>query len=833
MLLQGADKVRPTAADGPAAPPPAAPDGPAGIASRSEWVPDAITTAGGLLCAAVGLTIIVAWFVRATAILRFGSENPMSFNTALAFVVTGIALVVLARRRPRAALAAGAFDAVLGVVILAEYALHRSLGIDQLFAKAYLSAPHVVPGRPAINTSVCLALIGTALLVWGPWRPRRRPAVVAAAGSAIGVIAVIATFGYATGNAATYGWWHVSAMALVTAVTMLILALSLVSAAWRDSRAGHAGLPRWLPMPAGALALGLAEWLALTGRAVATGRISTGTFSGAVTALGLVMAGLVALVVWLAQHAEGGRRAAAAEAARQSTAELVARESEHRLFQFLEAMPVAVFIASQDGRPYFANGEAERLLGRGVAPGIGAGELAETYRVFVAETAQPYPTERMATARSIRGLRSHFDDMEIHRGDGSVIPLEVWGSPVYGADGEVDYAINAFADISERQAREKIIAGQAALLELAYDAIFVRDLDGRITYWNAAAEDAYGFTRAEAVGQIAHDMLSTKFSEPLASIEAITARRGHWEGELTHRRADGRSIVVESRWAAQRSPGGSLLGFLEINRDITSRKDAEREALRRAEEIQALNATLERRVQQRTVYLERANKHLAAFTYSAAHDLRTPLRALSGFAEALVEDYGERLDETGLGYAGRIQAASAHMADVLDDLLHLSQVSTAEMNLQDVDLSAEVTAICDELRARDPGRRVRVTVEDGVRVTADRPLIRTVLENLLENAWKFTAGREHATIEFGVTPVDDAPLCCYVRDNGAGFDPAYANKLFQPFQRLHAASEYPGTGTGLASVQRIIDRHGGRTWAEGAVGRGATFYFTLDATDIP
>jgi PAS domain S-box-containing protein len=833
MLIQEADQVRPTPADAPATPPPGAADGPAGIASRSEWVPDAITTAGGLLCTAVGLTVMVAWFVRATAILRFGSENPMSFNTALAFVVTGVALVALARRRPRAALVAGVFDAVLGAVILAEYALHRGLGIDQLFVKAYLSAPHVVPGRPAINTSVCLALTGAALLVWGPWRARRRPAVVAAAGSAIGAIAVIAVFGYATGNPATYGWWHVSAMAFLTALTMLVLALSLLSAAWRDSRARTASLPRWLPMPAGALALGLAEWLAITGRAVAAGHISAGTFTGAATALGLVMAGLVALMVWLAQHAEGRRRVAVAEVTRRSVAELVARESEHRLFQFLEAMPVAVFIASQDGRPYFANGEAERVLGRGVAPGIGAGELAETYRVFLAGTAQPYPTERMATARSIRGQPSHFDDMEIHRPDGSVIPLEVWGSPVYGADGEVDYAINAFADISERQAREKIIAGQAALLELAYDAIYVRDLDGRITYWNAAAEHAYGFTRAEAVGQIAHDMLSTKFPEPLASIEASMTQRGRWEGELTHRRADGHSIIVESRWAAQRSPGGSLLGFLEINRDITARKDAEREAFRRAEEIQALNATLEQRVQQRTVYLERANKNLAAFTYSTAHDLRTPLRALSGFAEALAEEYSDRLDRTGRGYAGRIQAASAHMATVLDDLLHLSQVSTAEMNLQDVDLSAEVTAICDQLRARDRGRRVRVTVEDGVRVTADRPLIRIVLENLLENAWKFTAGCEHATIAFATTAVDDAPLCCYVRDNGAGFDPAYADKLFQPFQRLHASSEYPGTGTGLASVQRIIDRHGGRTWAEGAVGRGATIYFTLDAKDIP
>jgi light-regulated signal transduction histidine kinase (bacteriophytochrome) len=173
------------------------------------------------------------------------------------------------------------------------------------------------------------------------------------------------------------------------------------------------------------------------------------------------------------------------------------------------------------------------------------------------------------------------------------------------------------------------------------------------------------------------------------------------------------------------------------------------------------------------------------------------------------------------------------MAAVLDDLLVLSQVSGADMHLQEVDLSAEATAICGQLAARDPGRRARVAVQGGVHAVADRPLIRAVLQELLENAWKFTAGREQAVIEFGATPVSDAPLCCYVRDNGAGFDPAYAGKLFQPFQRLHAASEFPGTGVGLASVQRIIDRHGGRTWAEGAVGGGATIYFTLDAKNAP
>ena len=197
-----------------------------------------------------------------------------------------------------------------------------------------------------------------------------------------------------------------------------------------------------------------------------------------------------------------------------------------------------------------------------------------------------------------------------------------------------------------------------------------------------------------------------------------------------------------------------------------------RRHLRRATtEIMSLNASLEQRVQQRTIHLERANKHLEGFAYSAAHDLRTPLRGISGFAEALAEDYGDRLDEAGREYAARIQAGCTRMAALLDALLHLSQVTRAKMNLQDVDLSAEVTALCDQLRARDPGRRVRVTVQDGVRATADRALIRSALEDLLDNAWKFTARHDGAAIEFATAPAGDAPICCYVRDNGPASTP--------------------------------------------------------------
>jgi PAS domain S-box-containing protein len=260
--------------------------------------------------------------------------------------------------------------------------------------------------------------------------------------------------------------------------------------------------------------------------------------------------------------------------------------------------------------------------------------------------------------------------------------------------------------------------------------------------------------------------------------------------------------------------------------DLTAQRAAE-------SQVRVLTAELEARVKQRTTELERSNENLRTFTYSVAHDLRTPLRALSGFSEALLEEYGEVLGETGRGYAGRIQAASERMGTIIDDLLRLSRVSHADLNFVPVDLSAEVVAIAAGLRSRDPGRRISFAIQDGVWATADRVLIRAVLENLVENAWKFTARRDDATIEFATITGDEATVCCYVRDNGVGFDPAYVDKLFQPFQRLHTVSEYPGAGIGLASVQRIIERHGGRTWAQGAVDGGATFYFTLGANDTP
>jgi light-regulated signal transduction histidine kinase (bacteriophytochrome) len=235
--------------------------------------------------------------------------------------------------------------------------------------------------------------------------------------------------------------------------------------------------------------------------------------------------------------------------------------------------------------------------------------------------------------------------------------------------------------------------------------------------------------------------------------------------------------------------------------------------------------------QLRTKDLERSSQGLESFIYSVSHDLRAPLRALSGYSEVLLEDYGEVLGEEGRAHAERIVAVSEQMGQQIEYLLQYSRVSRAELHLQPVDLGEEAARIAEELQRREPGRPACFAIEKPVKALADRRLIRTVLQNLLDNAWKFTSGRDDASIEFGTAPSEDAAVCCYVRDNGAGFDSAYAGKLFQPFQRLHPVRDFPGTGTGLASVRQIVERHGGRAWAEGAVEAGATFYFTLDGKE--
>jgi len=359
-----------------------------------------------------------------------------------------------------------------------------------------------------------------------------------------------------------------------------------------------------------------------------------------------------------------------------------------------------------------------------------------------------------------------------------------------------------------RQITDPILAG---LLEAAPDAMVCVDSDGRIVLVNAQAERLFGYPREELSGQPVEILIpdAVKAGHPAlrAGYAADPRPRPMGAGlELSARRRDGTTFPAEISLSAIDTDQGLLISAAV--RDVTEQRQARDD-------------------------LRRINQNLESFSYSLAHDLRTPLRALSGFSTVLIEDYADTLGEDGRGYARRIEAAGEHMGRILDDLLRMSRISGAKISLRQVDLGAEAAAIAAELQRQDPGRRVCFTIQQPAWALGDLVLIREVLHNLLGNAWKFTSGRDNASIEFGMTPAADARVCCYVRDNGAGFNPAYTYKLFQPFQRLHTTQEFAGTGIGLASVRQIVDRHNGRTWAEGTVGDGATFFFTLLAAEPP
>jgi signal transduction histidine kinase len=327
--------------------------------------------------------------------------------------------------------------------------------------------------------------------------------------------------------------------------------------------------------------------------------------------------------------------------------------------------------------------------------------------------------------------------------------------------------------------------------------------------------------------------LSAAHAELMKSNSELVALTCELEDHVKKRTAELESATEDAVGARERTEQMNA----ELQREITERKRAE-------EEVRKLNESLEQHVRERTAELEAANKELEAFAYCVSHDLRAPLRAMDGFSQALLEDYADKVDATGQDYLGRIRAGTTRMAQLIDDLLQLSRVTRTELRRERVDLTALAQALANDLRKSAPARQVQIIITDGLVAEGDERLLRVVLENLLGNAWKFTARQPEPKIEFGVlgsaegqsgssiphselrTPPSDQ-MAYFVRDNGAGFDMAYTAKLFGVFQRLHSVSEFPGTGIGLASVQRIIHRHGGRVWAEGAVGRGATFYFTL------
>jgi PAS domain S-box-containing protein len=331
-----------------------------------------------------------------------------------------------------------------------------------------------------------------------------------------------------------------------------------------------------------------------------------------------------------------------------------------------------------------------------------------------------------------------------------------------------------------------------------------------ITSWNGGAQRLFGYSADEMVGV---PLASTALVSPARADEARTTKAALGRGELVHldtvrRRKDGRDIDVDLTISTLRDAAGHVIGTSAMARDTTTRKQAEA----------ALAAAKDR--------AEAASRELEAFSYSVAHDLRAPLRAMNGFAQMLLDSHGGKFDAETQDGLEEILLNAKKMGNLIDGLLALAHLTRNELRLARVDLSAVVRKTAASLAAAERNRTFEIVVQDRVYAVADPRLIQALVENLLGNAVKFTRNVSAARIEFGTTDKDGSPTF-FLRDNGAGFDMAFAGKLFVPFQRLHTVGEFPGTGIGLATVQRIVCRHGGRIWAEGMVDGGATFYFTL------
>ncbi len=491
------------------------------------------------------------------------------------------------------------------------------------------------------------------------------------------------------------------------------------------------------------------------------------------------------------------------------------RESESRFGALLDAAPDAIVILDQLGRVKLINTQAERDFGYSRQRLQGE----EVVRLVPERLRQQYCSEFAAylEAPSIRSLGL---DTEMHmlRNNGEEFPVEVRLSPLVTEQGTL--IIGIIRDVSARkQAQEAQRQLQLRYQELVNNLPigvyrYSPDDHGTFLEVNAAMVDIF---EAESVVELLHHPIRDLYSDP--SERQIFSQRLLEQGrtkfdELRLRTLKGREFHAAITAVMKHDSSGRVY-FDGIVEDVSERKESERS-------IRQLNA----RLHARSVELEAINRELESFSYSVSHDLRAPLRAMDGFSQSLINDYMDLLDAKGKDRLMRIRAAAQRMAALIDDLLKLSRVSRAEIAWQKVDLTSIANEVLEELKQADRGRNVRFSVQPDLTASGDPRLLRVVVANLLGNAWKFTVNCERAEIHMGGKAGSDGYIY-YVKDNGAGFDMAYADKLFGAFQRLHDSREFPGSGIGLATVQRVIAKHAGRVWAQSAVGEGTTFYFTL------
>jgi len=401
----------------------------------------------------------------------------------------------------------------------------------------------------------------------------------------------------------------------------------------------------------------------------------------------------------------------------------------------------------------------------------------------------------------------------LYKNTGKVMPFEKSAFEIEQLEHALNYASNQIYTTNKNLTDIKLALDAHAI-------VGITNKKGKLTYVNDKFCELSGYRRVELLGQ-GYDILNSGLHDNAfyQELRDVISRGKIWHGEMRDARKDGSFYWVDTTIVPFIDKQGEPYQYVSIQTDITDRKEAEKQ-------LREYQEQLEEKVEERTNNLKVANSELESFCYSVSHDLRAPLRSIDGFSQALLEDYADQLDEQACSYLDRVCASSHRMGELIDDLLKLSKVVRSDMTKSQVNLGQLASRVYQELTEREPERKVNFSCQQDCVVLGDERLLLAMFENLLGNAWKFTSRSDEPRVEFGVMHEQSRDVF-FIRDNGAGFDEKYKHKMFEPFQRLHSTEDYEGTGIGLATVQRIVRRHGGEVWAESVLGSGATIFFTL------